>query len=165
MTLGGNVGAQTVTIGSDDSLNSSGSGYNMNVVQGWSNANLFIPQNGTVTFLGTTTATIVQGSSPFNNLSFVGTGGNWSFASSTLALNGTFLIATGTVTLPTGTTTIAGSFANTGGTFLHNNGEVRMTSTATGRTITQLGTPFLNAFYDLVFAGSGAWSLRLGLGF
>ncbi len=158
ITLAGNVGAESVTIGTDDTLNASGSGYNINVYRSWVNNNAFIPQSGTVTFVGTTTGSINRGSSSFNNLSFTGAGGNWSFSTSTLALTGNLSIATGTVTLPTGTTTIAGSFSNTGGTFLHNNGEVRMTSTAGGRTITQSGTAFLNAFYDLVFSGSGAWS-------
>ncbi len=158
VTLAGNVGAQSVTIGADDTLNASGSGFNINVVRNWTNNNVFIPQTGTVTFVGTTTETIRRGSSAFNNLSFTGVGGSWSFASSTLALNGNLSIATGTVTLPTGTTTIGGSFLNTGGTFAHNNGEVRMTSNSGGRTITQSGTTFLNAFYDLVFSGSGAWS-------
>lgn len=158
ITLGGNVTAQSVTIGTDDTLNASGSGFNINVLGNWTNNNAFIPQSGTVTFIGTTTGTIARGTSAFNNLSFTGVGGNWSFSTSTLALNGNLTIATGTVTLPTGTTTIGGNFNNSGGTFLHNNGEVRMTSTAAGRTITQRATAFLNAFYDLVFSGSGAWS-------
>lgn len=158
VTLGTNVTAESVTIGADDTLNASGSGYNINVYRSWVNNNSFVPQSGTVTFVGTTAGTISRGASAFNNLAFTGVGGNWSFTTPTLALNGNLSIATGTVTFPTGTTTIAGSFSNTGGTFLHNNGEVRMTSTAGGRTITQSGTAFLNAFYDLVFTGSGAWS-------
>ena len=158
ITLSGSVGAQTVTIGSDDTLNASGSGYNINVVSNWTNNNAFVPQTGTVTFVGTSTGTIARGNSSFNNLSFTGVGGIWSFSTSTLALSGTFTIATGTVTLPTGTTTIGGSFLNTGGTFAHNNGEVRMTSTVAGQTIAQRGTTFLNAFYDLTFSGSGAWT-------
>ncbi len=158
ITLAGNVGAESVVIGTDDTLNSSGSGYNITVYQNWVNNNSFVAQNGTVSFVGTSTGLTIQGSSAFNNLTFGGVGGSWSFATSTLLVNGDLTIATGTVTLPTGTTTIAGSFNNTGGTFLHNNGEVRMTSTAGGRTITQRGTAFLNAFYDLVFTGSGSWS-------
>jgi hypothetical protein len=158
ITLSGNVAAQSVTIGTDDTLNASGSGYNLTVYGPWTNNNTFVPQNGTVTFAATGTTAIRRGASAFNNLTFNGVGGSWSFASTTLAINGTLTIATGTVTLPTGTTTIAGSFSNTGGTFLHNNGEVRMTSTAGGRTITQSATAFLNAFYDLVFAGSGSWT-------
>jgi fibronectin-binding autotransporter adhesin len=158
ITLGGNVAAQSVMIGADDTLNASGSGFNINVFGNWTNNNAFIPQAGTVTFVGTTTATIARGTSAFNNLIFNGVGGSWSFSTSTLPVNGSLTIATGTVTLPTGTTTIAGSFHNTGGTFLHNNGEVRMTSTAGGRTITQRAGTFTNAFYDLIFTGSGAWS-------
>ena len=158
ITLGGNVTAESLTIGSDDTLNASGSGFNINVYRNWLNNNTFIPQGGTVTFVGTTTGTISRGTSAFNNLIFSGVGGSWSFATATLALNGNLTIATGTVTLPTGTTTIAGSFLNTGGTFAHNNGEVRLTSTAAGKLITQRSTTFLNAFYDLVFTGSGSWS-------
>lgn len=158
ITLAGNVGSESVTIGSDDTLNASGSGFNINVVRNWTNSNAFVPTTGTVTFVGTSTGIISRGASSFNNLSFTGVGGNWSFATNTLALSGTLTIATGTVTLPTGTTTIGGSFTNTGGTYLHNNGEVRMTSNAAGRTIRQSGTAFLNNFYDLVFSGNGTWS-------
>ena len=158
ITLGSNVAAQSITIGADDTLNASGSGFNINVLRNWTNANSFIPQSGTVTFMGTTSGTIARGTSVFNNLTFSGVGGAWSFSTSTLAINSNLTIATGTVTLPTGTTTIAGSFLNTGGTFAHNNGEVRMTSTVAGRSITQRASAFLNAFYDLVFTGSGAWS-------
>lgn len=157
ITLAGNVGAESVTIGADDTLNASGSGYNISVYKSWINNNSFIPQTGTVTFVGTSTGSINRGSSAFNNLTFSGVGGNWSFTTATLALNGNLSIATGTVTLPTGTTTIAGNFTNTGN-FLHNNGEVRMTSSTGGRTITQSGTAFLNNFNDLVFAGTGSWS-------
>ncbi|MFN3692835.1 MAG: DUF2341 domain-containing protein [Candidatus Paceibacteria bacterium] len=158
ITLSGNVGSESITIGADDTLNASGSGFNINVVRAWTNNNLFVPQSGTVTFVGTSTGVIARGTSAFNNLSFTGAGGNWSFSTSTLVLNGTLTIATGTVTLPTGTTTIAGSFLNTGGQFAHNNGEVRMTSSVAGRTITQRATNFLNAFYDLTFAGAGSWT-------
>ena len=158
ITLGGNVAAQSVTIGADDTLNASGSGFNINVVSNWTNNNSFIPQSGTVTFVGTTTGTIARGTSAFNNLTFSGVGGAWSFSTSTLAINNNLTIATGTVTLPTGTTTVGGNFTNSGGTFLHNNGEVRMTSATGGKTITQRATAFLNAFYDLTFTGAGAWS-------
>ncbi len=158
ITLGSAVTAQSITIGADDTLNASGSGFNLNVLGNWSNNNAFIPQSGTVTFIGTTTGTIARGTSAFNNLTFNGVGGVWSFATSTLSVNGNFTIATGTVTLPTGTTTVGASFLNTGGTFAHNNGEVRMTSTAGGRSITQRAGAFLNTFYDLVFTGSGAWA-------
>jgi hypothetical protein len=158
ITLGSAVLAESITIGSDDTLNASGSGFNLSVVRNWTNNNLFVPQSGTVTFVGTSTGVIARGTSAFNNLTFSGVGGNWSFSTSTLALNGSLTIATGTVTLPTGTTTIAGSFLNTGGTFAHNNGEVRMTSTVGGRSVTVSGQPFINAFYDLVFTGSGSWT-------
>jgi len=158
VTLSGNVGAESIIIGSDDTLNSSGSNYNINVVGAWQNNNAFIPQNGTITFVGTSTNIIKQGASSFNNLNFVGVGGNWSFSTSTLVLNGDLNIATGTVTLPSGTTSVAGSFTNDGGVFLHNNGEVKMTSNASGKTIKQNTSEFLNHFYNLSFTGTGAWS-------
>lgn len=157
VTLSGNVGAETIYIGADDTLNSSNSGFNLNVRRGWVNNNAFVPQNGTVTFVGTSTGLISRGSSPFNNLSFTGIGGSWFFTTPTLALNGSLRIATGTVTLPTGTTTISGSFDSTGGSFVHNNSEVRMMGGGV-KTITQGGNSFLNHFYDLVFAGNGQWS-------
>ena len=40
---------------------------------------------------------------------------------------------------------------------MHNNSEVRFTGTG-NNTIEQQGTPFLNAFYDVTFTGSGNWS-------
>ncbi len=158
ITLGSAVLAQSITIGADDTLNASGSNFPITVLGSWVNNNSFIPQGGTVIFAGTSTTAINRGTSAFNNLSFTGVGGSWSFTTPTLALNGTLTIATGTVTLPTGTTTIGRSFTNSGGTFLHNNGEVRMTSTVAGQTITQRADSFFNAFYDLTFSGSGAWA-------
>lgn len=158
VTLGGNTAAQSVTIGSDDTLNASGSGYNIKVYANWTNNNSFVPQTGTVNFVGTTTGTIARGTSAFNNLSFTGAGGVWSFSTSTLSVNGNFTIATGTVTMPTATTTIGGNFSNTGGTFAHNNSVVLMSTNGSGRTITQNGNGFLNSFYNLIFSGSGAWS-------
>jgi len=158
VTLAGSVGAESIMIGADDTLNAGGSGFNINVRGAWNNLNSFVPANGTVTFVGTSTNSINRGTSAFNNLAFTGVGGSWSFATSTLIINGDLTIATGTVTLPTGTTTIAGSFNNSGGTFLHNNSEVRMISNTPGRTITQRATAFLNNFHDLVFTGNGTWS-------
>ncbi|QQR65269.1 hypothetical protein IPH92_01660 [Candidatus Kaiserbacteria bacterium] len=157
VTLGGNARAQSIFIGNDDTLNASNGGYTLSVLGSWTNNNSFVPLNGTVAFIGTTTETIRTGGSSFNNLTFNATG-TWYFASSTLGLTGSLTIATGTVTLPTGTTTIGGSFLNAGGTFLHNNGVVIMNSTVAGRTITLGGTPFLNALYNLYFTGSGSWT-------
>ncbi len=158
ITLASNVMAESITIGADDTLNASGSGFNINVWRNWTNNNSFIPQSGTVTFLATTSATIARGTSAFNNVTFNGVGGIWSFSTSTLVLNGSLTIATGTVTLPTGTTSIGASFLNTGGSFAHNNGEVRFTSSASGRSITSRATQFQNAFYDMVFTGAGGWT-------
>lgn len=157
VTLSGNTKAQSVTIGNDDTLNASSGGYTLSVLGSWTNNNSFVPLNGTVIFIGTTTETIRTGASSFNNLTFNATG-TWYFASSTLTLTGNLTIATGTVILPSGTTTIGGSILNTGGTFAHNNGVVIMNSTSPGRTITLGGTSFLNALYNIRFTGSGSWT-------
>lgn len=158
VTQGSSVRAQSVTIGSDDTLDASSGSYTLSVLGSWNNTNTFVPQNGTVAFLGTTTETIVTNGSSFNNLTFNASSGIWYFSTSTLTLSGSLTIATGTVTLPSGTTTIGASFLNTGGTFLHNNGTVVMNSSASGRLVTLSGTAFLNAFYNVRFSGSGGWT-------
>lgn len=158
VTMSGNTQAQSISIESGNTLVESGSGHTLSVAYGWRNNGTFSPQSSTVRFTGSTTNTLIVGPSAFNNLTFSGGNGVWYFASSTLGVNGNLTIATGTVTLPSGTTTVGGSFLNTGGIFAHNNGEVRMTSNTGSRQITQSATPFYNAFYDLVFSGSGAWA-------
>jgi hypothetical protein len=80
----------------------------------------------------TTGKTITPQTSSFYNLTFNGTGGNWSFVGGAATTTNNFTISNGTVTLPTATTTVGGSFVNSGGTFMHNNGVVVLTSTATG---------------------------------
>lgn len=157
VTVSSNVRAERIWIGADDVLRG-GTGNTLYVETDFVNTNSFVADSSTVNFSGTTTAFISHNNSSFYNLAFSGIGGDWSFTTPIVTVSNNLTIATGTVTLPTATTTIGGSFINSGGTFLHNNGVVRMTSTAVGRTITTAGTEFLNAFYRLVFAGSGAWT-------
>ena len=159
ISLTGNVAAQDIVIGSDDTLDVSTGNYSMTIYGGWLNQNTFVSRQGTVNFVSTTTGRVLTpGSSSFYNLTFNGVGGAWSFAQNTLSVTNNFTVATGTVTLPTATTTIAGSFNTASGTFSHNNGVVRFTATA-AKTITVGGNAFNNAFYDIRFDGNGSWTM------
>ena len=158
MLLGSNVVMDSMRIETDDTFDLSTSGYTASVHREWTNIGSFLPRNGTVAFIATSSTYAIQnGASAFYNLTFNGAGGAWSFATATLTVQNNFTIATGTVTMPTGTTTISGSFLNTGGTFAHNNANVLFAGSGT-KTITQSGTAFTNAFYNVRFTGSGSWS-------
>lgn len=154
VTLSSDVKAQSIMIGADDVLNAGGT-RDIEVLTSWTNLNTFVPSTGSVTFTGSTTQTIANNTSTFYNLSFNGPGSLWSFTTSNVTINNNLSIASGTLTMPTGTTTIKGSFTNTGGVFGHNNGTVHFNATASGKTIALQGTEFLNAFYNVVFSGSG----------
>lgn len=155
--LGSNVRMQSLLIGADDTFDLSNSGYTASVSGSWTNGNVFLPRTGTVAFIGTSTAVIANNTSNFYNLTFNGVGGAWSFTTPGITVQNDLTIATGTVTLPTATTTVGGSFLNTGGTFAHNNALVQFT-TSGSKTITLSGTPFTNAFYNVLFSGSGSWA-------
>lgn len=158
VTLGSSVRAETVTIGSDDTLNGGGT-RTLSISGNFTNNNTFTPQTSTIEIVGTsTTAVIHPGTSSLYNLTNSSVGSNVWFDQPNVTLLGSLTIATGTITMPTGVMTIGGSFLNTGGNFAHNNASVVMNSSAIGRSVTQNGTPFLNAFYNLSFTGSGAWS-------
>ncbi len=157
VTLGDDARAQSITIGSDDTLDASPGHYDVSVYRNWINNNTFNARNGTVFFIATTSGRIITaGGDAFYDLSFTGASGVYSFTESTLSINNDFIINSGTVTLPSATTTIAGSFSNAG-TFVHNNGQLYFTSGA-AETLTLAGTPLTNAFYNARFTGSGSWS-------
>jgi hypothetical protein len=161
VVLTGNVAAQTVTIGQNDTLDANTpTSYDITVYGNFTNNNIWTARSGEVIFAATTTGrNIITNGSSFYDLTFNGVGGAWSFASSTLSIVNDVSIATGTVTFPTGTTTIAGSFINTGGVFAHNNGEIRFTSSG-AETITLGATAFTNGFYDVTWSGSGGtWNI------
>ena len=152
--LGSSVKATDVTIGSDDTLNAGGSNT-IEVAGNWTNNNAFVAQSGTVKFIATAPGKVIApGNSSFYNLTFAGSGGNWSFSTSTITVSNNLSITAGTVTLPSGTTTVAGSFTNTGGAFVHNNGVVYLTSAASGKSVQADGS----SFYDLTFNGAGSWT-------
>lgn len=112
------------------------------------------PSTSAFTFTATTTGkTLDFGPNGLYDVTFNGSGGNWSFSTSTAAVNN-FTITAGSVTLPTATTTVAGSFTDNG-SFAHNNGTVVFTATASGKTVKAGGSNF----YALRFEGvGGSWS-------
>jgi hypothetical protein len=158
VTLAGNVKAQSITIGANDTLDASASNYSITDMGSWYNQNNFVARNGSVLFAATTTSrTITTTGDSFYNASFTGTG-SWSFTESTLNVDNDLSISAGTLTLPTATSTIAGSFVVSGsGTFAHNNGILNFT-TSGSKNITMLGTVFNNAARNMVFNGSGSWT-------
>ena len=127
----------------------------------YSNSGTFTASTGTVIFNATTTgktiAGTLSGTSSFNNLTFNGSGGGWSFTSNpSVTVSSNLVITTGTVTATSGTLTITGSYSNTG-TFTNNGGTVLFNGTA-ARTIagTLSGT---SSFYNLTFNGTGgSWT-------
>lgn len=156
VTLAGNVAAESIRIGADDVLVASS--FNLTVYGNWVNLNAFTAQTGEVIFAATTTNNeITAGGDAFNDLTFNGAGGSWSFVESALTVNNNLTIATGTLTMPIGTTTLLGSFSSAGGTFMHSNGTVYFTSSG-AETITASGTASTNLFRYMTFEGSGSWT-------
>ncbi len=93
----------------------------------WSNSGTFTAGSGTVTFNSTATGKTISGTltgtSKFNNLTFNGSGGAWSFGANSADVDGNFTITNGTVTAPSTTLTVNGDFSNSGA-FTHNSGTV-----------------------------------------
>ncbi len=155
VTLGSNVRATNIIIGSNDTFDVTTGNYTVFVEGSWTNNNVFLSRQGGVNFSGSVTNTPIQsGSSSFYNLSFSGTG-SWLFTPTTVTVTNDFSVSNGAVTLPSGTTTVNGSFSVTGsGSFISNTGTVAFAGTGSGKTISQNGSDF----YNLSFTGSGAWS-------
>ncbi len=134
----------------------------LNVGGNWSNVGgTFTHNSGTVVFNSTSTGNTISGtltgSSKFNNLTFAGVGGDWSFGSNSADLAGDFTITNGTVTAPSATLSVGGNWSNSG-TFTNNGGGVTMISTTSGKTIAGSMTGS-NAFNNLTFNGiGGGWS-------
>ncbi len=155
LTIGSDIRATDVTIGADDTLDA-GASWNMNVIGNFRNNNTFTARTGTVTLLASTTGKVIDpGGSSFYDLTFNGAGGTWGFTPTSATATNNVTISTGTPTLPTGTLAVGGSFLNTGGSFVAGSGIVRMTSTASGKSVQANGV----SFNELQFAGSGGtWS-------
>jgi len=157
ITLGSNVKATDVTIGANDTINAGGANT-LTVLGNWNNLGTFTAQTGTVAFAATSPGkTINQGVSNFYNTTFNGAGGTWIWQNTNATTTNDLTIsALGTTTLPSGTLAVGGSFNTTAGAFLNNSGVVRLTSTASGKTVRANGS----SWNDLVFAGSGGtWNM------
>ena len=143
-----------LTISGANSLDVSGSHYDINVGGSWANASgTFTAQQGTVTFNSSGAETIDSSSSPFYDLTFDGSGGGWTFSANATTTND-FTITQGTVTSPSGTLEVGGSWSNSG-VFTHNDGTVLFNATTTGKTI-DAGN---SSFYDLSFNHTlGGWT-------
>lgn len=88
-------GDLTITAGT---LDVTGGNHNLNVKGSWTNNDTFTAQTGTVTFDGTSSGkTINSGPSSFNNLTFNGTGGEWTLTTNNLDVNATLNINKGTL--------------------------------------------------------------------
>jgi len=84
----------------------------------WSNSGTFTAgSNTSVIFTSTTSGQTISGnltgSNAFNNITFNGVGGGWSF-SNDADVKGNFTITNGSVTPPSGTLQVAGSWTNNG---------------------------------------------------
>jgi hypothetical protein len=155
--LGSPVKATDITIGADDTLDVNNNAYNMEVTGDWLNGNVFTARQATVTFSTTTSGhTIFPASSPFYNLIFVGAGGGWQFDTAEATTTNNFTVTSGAVILPNNILSVGGSFNNNGGTFSHNGGTVKLTATASGKTVKGGGSDFANLLFNGI---NGAWTM------
>ena len=115
----------------------------------------FVHNNGLV-YLATTTAghTIEAGGSSFYDLTFEGSGGEWTWADTNATTSNDFTVLSASTTLPSGVSAVGGSFDNTGGVVNHPSGTLRMFSSAVGETF-RLDGSNIN---DLTFDGTGDWT-------
>ena len=117
-------------------------------------AGTFMHNNGTIYFTSTASGKSVRGNgSNFYNLTFNGTGGGWTFMDTNATSSQNVIIANGSVTAPTGALAVGASFLNSG-TYTHSSGTLRLTSSATGRTL-HTGN---STFYNVLFGGTGDWT-------
>ena len=157
VTINSSVLAQSITIGANDTFSGGGSN-DIQILGNFTNTNVFVPSTSRLVVTGAATnAVITTGGSNLYAVRASSTGGSVSFAGSSVTLLDNLEIATGTVTMPTTLMRIGGSLLNTGGAFAHNNSEVLFTGAGT-ETIQLQGTAFLNAFFDVRFAGNGNWT-------
>ena len=160
VTLNGNVAAQDINIGANDTLDASTANHDITLYGNWNNQNNFLARSGEVFFAATSSGkTITTLGDAFYDLSFIGVDGAWSFTENNVLVNNDFTVATGTVTLPTATSTIGGSFDASGGTFAHNNGVLYFTSND-AETIVYDGGVFTNTTYNITFNGGGSWTMN-----
>ena len=101
INLGSNVKVTDLTINATKTLDATTSNHSMNIGGDWDNNGTFTCQEGTVTFDGTGTHTITDGSSVFYNIKFDAAATSWTYTDegTTIATNSTELTTnvTGTV--------------------------------------------------------------------
>jgi len=143
-------------------LDVTSSNYTLNVKGSWSNSGTFNSRNGTVTFNGTSPGkTINNGSSSFANLTFNGSGGEWTLSTNDLDVNNDLNITAGTLSASTlniylgGNLTIEanGIFTKGTGTFTFD-GSGNKTWTDNNSTKQDLGNVVINGISKIVVLGS-----------
>ncbi|MEI6462307.1 MAG: hypothetical protein WCO33_01400 [bacterium] len=139
-----------------------GGSNTFNVSGSWNNQATFNANTSTVNMTSTVSGKTLSGTmvttSAFNNLTFNGVGGTWTFSGNASDILGNLSISNGTVTAPSTTLTISGNYSNLG-TFTNNGGTVVFNSTSIGKTLTGTlnGT---SSFNNLTFNGvGGSWTL------
>lgn len=150
---GSNTYSGDLTINSGSTLNMAGNA--LSIGGNYTNSGTFTSGSNTTTFAATTTGKTLSGtltgSSAFNNLTFNGSGGAWSFGSNSATVNGTLTITNGTVTAPSATLTLNGGYSNSG-TFTHNSGTVNLAGSSTqSLSGTMTGT---SSFYNLTITNN-----------
>ena len=109
-------------------------------------------------FTSVGTETVYGNGSSFGNLTFDGSGGDFTFIDQDATSTGSVIIQNGHVSLATGTLAVAQSFDNEGGTFTSGaTTTIYLYGSTAGQTINANGSLFTNLTVD--GSGSGGWTL------
>lgn len=140
-----------------------GTSGTMTVSDSWTDTGTFTPNNGTVTFDGTSAKTITTTGSSFYNVNFTDGGTDPTYTlQDTLDADNALTIGSG-ATLDTNSggpyaITVGGSWSN-GGTFTARSGTVTLDGAGSSNSI----TPGSSNFNNLTISGSGAWDAAAAL--
>jgi len=154
-------GDLTITNGS---LDAGAGNFSMNVAGDWNNAGTLIPQNGIVTFDGSSAQSVDPGvSGSFYDVT-IASSNTVSLSSNNIDVDNDFSINTGATFNAAGLdATIGGDFANSG-TFTAGTGTVTFNGTASSNTITSGGASFnnvqVNAGASAAYALSGTMDIN-----
>jgi hypothetical protein len=100
----------------------------------------FVNNSGVLRMTSTASGKNIRANgSLFNDLTFAGTSGGWTFLDINATTTNNFTITAGTPILPSGVLAVGNNFDNTG-SFTANGGTLKMTSTAIGETIRTSGS-------------------------
>ncbi len=142
-------GATTIsnpfTIPVNNRLNG-GTGITLTLNSDYTNNGTFTANTGTMLFVATTAGRTINGdmtgTNKFNNLTFNGVSGAWTFGANAADVGGVLTLTNGAVTAPSTTLKVAGNFAKAAAaTFIHNSGIVEMNGAA-AQTIPGAATTF-----------------------